>query len=56
MKKILLVLFISFSIGIQAQTKKVTLEEAIQLAQKKSPDYKANINKNEGSYFFARKG
>jgi outer membrane protein TolC len=51
MKKILLVLFISFSIGIQAQTKKVTLEEAIQLAQKKSPDYKANINKNEGSYW-----
>jgi outer membrane protein TolC len=51
MKKILILLFISISIGINAQTKKVTLEEAIQLAQKKSPDYKANINKNEGSYW-----
>lgn len=51
MKKIVIVLFVSISFGIHAQSKKVTLEEAIQLAQKKSPDYKANINKNEGSYW-----
>jgi outer membrane protein TolC len=51
MKKIVIVLFISISLGIHAQSKKVTLEEAIQLAQKNSPDYKANTNKNEGSYW-----
>ena len=51
MKKIFLLLVISFPLVFFGQSKKISLEEAIQLAQKKSPDYKANVNRNQGSYW-----
>ncbi|WP_139959240.1 TolC family protein [Flavicella sediminum] len=50
MKHILLLLFLLplFSIG---QAKKISLEEAILLSQKKSPDYQAAVNKFRSSYW-----
>lgn len=33
------------------QSKKITLNEAIEIAQKKSPDYETNLNKNQASYW-----
>ena len=56
MKKSLLVLalaivpFITFS-----QSKKITLNEAIAIAQKKSPDYKINLNRNQANYWRFRR-
>lgn len=50
MKKILFVLviipYLSFS-----QSKKVTLNEAINIAKKQSPDYKTTLNRNQSSYW-----
>jgi len=52
MKKVYIILTLlivpCISIG---QTKKISLKEAIHLAQEKSPDYKANLNRNEVSYW-----
>jgi len=52
MKKILPLLIIGmFSIITFSQSKKITLADAITIAQKQSPDYKTNLNRNEASYW-----
>mgnify|MGYP000527738229 CR=1 FL=1 len=51
MKKAFILLLITFPLLVFGQEKKISLEQAIQLAQKKSPDYKSNINKNQASYW-----
>ena len=51
MKKIYLLILLLFPLFLIGQTQKISLKEAITLAQKKSPDYKANLNKNEVSYW-----
>ena len=50
MKNILLTLGFLLSISVFSQ-QQITLEQAITLAQKNSPDYKALINQNEASYW-----
>tara|TARA_R110002050_G_scaffold300364_1_gene469398 strand:- start:4177 stop:5640 length:1464 start_codon:yes stop_codon:yes gene_type:complete len=49
-------LFIIILLGILpsvifSQSKKITLNEAISLSQKQSPDYKRNLNTNQASYW-----
>lgn len=52
MKKIILPIIIGmFSIITFSQSKKITLADAISIAQKQSPDYKTNLNRNEASYW-----
>lgn len=51
MKKVILLLLITTPLLVFGQKKKISLNEAIKLAQKESPDYKANINRNQGSYW-----
>jgi len=51
MKKTVLLLSFLIPILTFGQTQKIGLQEAILIAQKKSPDYKANLNKNEASYW-----
>ncbi len=51
MKSILLIILTAFPLLIFGQSKKISLDEAIKLAQKKSPDYKANVNKKQSSYW-----
>ena len=52
MKKIILPIIIGmFSIITFSQSKKITLADAITIAQKQSPDYKTNLNRNEASYW-----
>ncbi|WP_405565846.1 TolC family protein [Polaribacter sp. Asnod6-C07] len=50
MKKILITFCFLLSISVQSQ-QQITLEEAIAIAQKKSPEYKALINQNQASYW-----
>ena len=50
MKNILLTLGFLLSISVFSQ-QQITLEQAITLAQKNSPDYKALINQNQASYW-----
>lgn len=50
MKKNLFYLFIVFSLNSFGQ-QRITLEEAIAIAQKNSPDYKALLNQNQASYW-----
>jgi hypothetical protein len=50
MKKFLL-LIIVFPMIIIGQTQKISLDQAIKLAQEKSPDYKTNLNRNEASFW-----
>ncbi|APZ46727.1 transporter [Polaribacter reichenbachii] len=50
MKKILITFCFLLSISVQSQ-QQITLEEAIEIAQKKSPEYKALINQNQASYW-----
>lgn len=50
MKKTILLLCFLLSISIFSQ-KQITLEEAIKIAQKNSPDYKALLNQNQASYW-----
>jgi outer membrane protein TolC len=51
MKKTLFILFF-FAIAFSfAQKKSITLEEAITIAQKKSPDYERLLNTNQRSYW-----
>ena len=54
MKKILLLFGLFLSISICSQ-KLVTLDQAINIAQKNSPDYKALINQNQASYWRYRR-
>ncbi|MEL0649787.1 TolC family protein [Algibacter sp. TI.3.09] len=51
MKKIILIALIVFPIFGFSQSKKITLREAIKVAQEKSPDYKVNRNINQRSYW-----
>ncbi|WP_308992314.1 TolC family protein [Mariniflexile litorale] len=51
MKKILFVLIITLSCLAFSQSKKITLNEAINLAQKQSPDYKITLNRNQSNYW-----
>ncbi len=55
MKKILLIIIVIFPLFNNAQSKKLTLKEAIEIAQKKSPDYKTNLNRNESNYWRFRR-
>ncbi len=50
MKKIIIICCFLLSIYNYSQ-QKITLEEAITIAQKKSPDYKALLNQNQASYW-----
>ena len=51
MKKTLTLIIIIFPLFIFSQSKKMTLSEAIEIAQKKSPDYKTNLNRNQSNYW-----
>lgn len=51
MKKIILILIVLFPCILLAQAQKVSLEEAIKIAQKNSPDYKNNLNRNQSYYW-----
>jgi len=51
MKKIILTIIIIFPLIISGQSKQITLNDAIKLAQSKSPEYKINLNKNQASYW-----
>lgn len=51
MKKTLLVLILIFPCLTFSQSKKITLSEAISLAQKQSPDYKTTLNRNQSNYW-----
>ena len=50
MKKLIIICCLLLSISNYSQ-QKITLEEAISIAQKKSPDYKALLNQNQASYW-----
>ena len=50
MKKFILLFCFLLSISIYSQ-KQITLEQAIKIAQKNSPDYKALLNQNQASYW-----
>lgn len=50
-KNIFLILITVFSTFAYTQSKEISLFEAVQLAQKKSPDYKANLNRNQASFW-----
>lgn len=56
MKKILiLIIIVIYPLINNAQSKKITLGEAIDIAHKKSPDYKINLNINQSSYWRFRR-
>ncbi|WOD43798.1 TolC family protein [Hwangdonia lutea] len=55
MKKILLIIIVVFPLFNNAQSKKLTLKEAIEIAKKKSPDYKINLNRNQSNYWRYRR-
>tara|TARA_R110002049_G_scaffold308770_1_gene514003 strand:+ start:18190 stop:19650 length:1461 start_codon:yes stop_codon:yes gene_type:complete len=50
-KKILITLIVIFPLVSFSQSKQITLTEAIDIAQKQSPDYKTNLNRNQASYW-----
>ena len=50
MKKIIITFCILLSLATHGQ-RQITLEQAIEIAQKKSPEYKALINQNQASYW-----
>ncbi len=51
MKKLYFILIVIFPLLTFSQTKKITLTEAISIAQKKSPDYKIHLNRNQANYW-----
>ncbi|WP_445732086.1 TolC family protein [Mariniflexile sp.] len=51
MKKTVLLLMVIFPCIIFSQSKKVTLADAITIAQKQSPDYKTTLNRNQSNYW-----
>ena len=55
MKKILLLVIIILPLLNNAQTKTLTLSQAIEIAKKKSPDYKTNLNRNQANYWRFRR-
>lgn len=50
MKKIIHIAFLFCTLTVVCQ-QEITLEEAIKISQKNSPDYKALLNQNQGSYW-----
>jgi len=48
---LILIFFVLSSLILNSQEKAITLEEAITIAQKKSPDYKINLNQNQRNYW-----
>ena len=54
MKKLIIIFFFILSISNYSQ-QKITLEEAIAIAQKNSPDYKSLLNQNQASYWRFRR-
>ncbi|RED46089.1 TolC family protein [Seonamhaeicola aphaedonensis] len=55
MKKILLLLIVIIPTIVFSQSKKITLNQAIDIAQKSSPEYKINLNINQSSYWRFRR-
>lgn len=56
MKKIIISLcFLVTGISVGQEKKSISLEEAIKIAQEKSPDYKALLNQNQASYWRYRR-
>ncbi|MEW4922506.1 TolC family protein [Algibacter sp. 2305UL17-15] len=55
MKQLILIILIIFPLINFSQSKKITLSEAIEIAKKKSPDYKINLNRNESNYWRYRR-
>ncbi|MCF7569385.1 TolC family protein [Sabulilitoribacter arenilitoris] len=51
MKKLFILLVITLPLISFSQSKKITLTEAINIAQKKSPEYKRNLNRNQANYW-----
>ncbi len=51
MKKIYLLILMFFPLVFVGQTQRISLDQAIKIAQEKSPDYKANLHRNEISYW-----
>ena len=51
MKQIFRVLLVILPLIGFSQSKQITLSEAISKAQKQSPDYKRNLNRNQASYW-----
>ncbi|NNG09225.1 MAG: TolC family protein [Arenibacter sp.] len=51
MKKCILLIFLSAPLLILGQSKKLKLSEAIKMAKKNSPEYKAVLNLSQGSYW-----
>ncbi|MEC3908518.1 TolC family protein [Tamlana sp. 2201CG12-4] len=51
MKKLFMALLVILPLISFGQTKKITLKEAITTAQKQSPDYKINLNRNQSSFW-----
>ena len=50
MKKIIHIAFLFCTLTVVCQ-QEISLEEAIKISQKNSPDYKALLNQNQGSYW-----
>ncbi|WP_242203680.1 TolC family protein [Aestuariivivens insulae] len=55
MKHIFLFALVIIPLFTFSQSKKLTLDEAIAIAQKKSPDYKINLNRNQAYYWRFRR-
>lgn len=51
MKKISLLFLMFLPLLLIGQIQKISLKDAIKLAQENSPDYKANLHRNEASYW-----
>ncbi len=51
MKKVYLLILLLFPLVAIGQKQQISLTQAIKLAQEKSPDYRANLNRNEASYW-----
>ncbi len=51
MKKLYILFILLFPLMMLGQQKQITLTEAIAIAQKKSPDYKISLNRNQSNYW-----
>ena len=51
MRKLYFLILLVFPYFLTGQTQKISLSEAIKLAQVESPDYKASLNRNEASFW-----
>ena len=51
MKKLFLLVLLAYPFLLTGQTQKISLQDAITLAQENSLDYKTLLNRNEGSYW-----